>query len=276
MYMKNSATIFSNKIFVLIVAVIALVLFGSFTSYIQTAFGWTNPTCTPPNCAGALYVDSTNGNVGIKTATASGTLTVNGTISAMGNWLKDVRTPSATTDGVNKAYVDTAVAGAGTGGGGVVTIFGVSGSNVSPQSNYRTAQSQANCFIGTSGLICGGLPGSYGIAAGANVKACSTLGEGWQEAFPGYGPHGAFMSWFSNTGIGDPEEVDAPIAITSPTYSTCSESPFQYLPGRYSLQVGAGRVYNSITALSACVTSDGNNPTPANSACNTCRVCFKP
>jgi hypothetical protein len=263
--MKNSTASLSHKIFLLLCAVIAILVVAPL---VQAAYAWMNPTCTPPNCGGSLY-RAQSGNVGLFTTVPSSSLTVNATTSFAGNLLRDVATPLIGTDGVNKDYVDT-VAAAG-GSGTTVTLFSISTSNLTPSGRVNTSQNQQGCYVGTSGLLCNGLPGTYGIAAGAGIGTCeANLGTGWQDLYSGYGPHGAIMSWFSNIGGGDPDEADYPSSIAAPTYSTCALVPDQYIPARYSVQSN-GNVYLNISALSACVRNSNGQ-----AACNTCKVCYKP
>ncbi len=276
--MKNSTALFSNKLFILIIAVVLLLVLGPAVSYIYAAYSWTNPSCQPPNCNGAVWRDQANGYVVISpssVANPTSTLTVNGTISAMGNWLQDIRTPSSATDGVNKGYVDAAVAAAG--GGATLTLYGVS-SSVTPggRSRVPTGTGQANCFVGATGLTCGQIttiscPGPNCVLPGQGTSACSSLSGGWQEAFAGYGPYGTMLGWYGNAvgSGGDTEEVDRPAAVTIGTYSVCGEKPYHWLSSRYSTQTGAGMVWSTYGVLSAC--ADGGN----GAVCNTCRVCYK-
>ena len=212
-------------------------------------------------------VDSTTGNVGVQATSATTTLTVNGVISAVGNVIKDVATPSEDFDAANKAYVDAVS------GGASFTLFGTGKTLIS-----------ANPFY----------PPTIQVAGGTGVPACPA---GYNSILDGYGPHGLITaSGYANSPfwwgpINDPlfcadefcggggagwtrAYVNNAVAAT---YSTCSASAYHIVPTTVA-NYGNGNntnYYNYFTAK-ACERFISNTaPNTSFEVCNTCRICVK-
>ena len=246
-------------------------LSGVIIFQLQTAFGWTNPSQSPPNGAGAVMVDPVSGNVGVKW-TGQGSappdvLSVNGVINAMTHLIHGVVTPVVSTDAANKQYVDDAVAAAG-GNNGTFIVYGVSGT-INPNPKTRAAGNQSGCFLGASGSSCGTLPSGVGLPPAGSGVTCPA---GSTSLMAGYGPHGNLFVWFA--GGSDTDNVP-PVAPAAATYSECSQSSYQYIQFRYS-NTNANQVSFQPAILDACVTSVDPNTGQTTTACNTCRVCKIP
>lgn len=249
---------FKKKIASLIALVGLFMFSGVIIFQLQVAFGWTNPTLPPPTGSGALtYL---NGNVGINNTNPTSTLSVNGVISAMGNLVKDVATPVAGTDAVNKDYVL-----AQAGGGSSFVIYGtgtVVGSNPSAPGAGVPA-----CPVGYTDILAS--PDySFGLATPGPVQN------------GGYGPFGTFLNWGFNrdrdsNGSGDwNSDLIDPAQVTQVggaigTYSICSSEPNHYVSGQLMSGPNLPGSPPSSFSLPACVTSGGNT------SCNTCRICGK-
>lgn len=222
---------------------------------LQVAFGWTNPAFTPPDGSGAIAV--INGNIGIYTKQPTDTLSVNGTISAMGNLVRGVATPVAGTDAVNKDYLLAATANALT---GPIVMYGVS--------------SHSGIWPAAPGAGVPACPNGYSdLLYSPDYSAGATPGP---MVAGGYGPHGSIFGWGWNSdsdGDGKLDRIQDPptehyLGATSYTYSVCSTAPFHYVNGNF----GPGNLPGSQSALQfapACTTV-GNT-----TYCNTCRICGK-
>ena len=235
----------------------SFIFLGIVFTQLELVFGWTNPPCTPPNCSGSISVDAMTGNIGIKTTTASTTLTVNGIISAVGNLIKDVATPIAGTDAVNKDFVLAQTGGALT---GPLVIYG-----------YATKSGLIPPDPGTSVPAC---PNGY-----QDILYSPSWNGGQQNGSPvpgGYGPLGMYTGFgWASTALPLPDEL--PGGQHSPTlaigtYSICSTIPTHVIPSNLPPISGGVSSNYSLTA-NACVTTgpSGNYLT----SCNTCRICGK-
>jgi len=248
-----------------IIAVLGLAALVAVFSYLNTVFGWTNPTQNPPGGSGILT--AYNGKLGINATTPSTTLTVNGVISAVGNLIKDVATPIAGTDAANKDYVDAQVSASGSGAGSLITYGATAVTNVGGYQRPGGGQT-SNCYRSTTGpgLICNQFP-TVTTAPGTNAPACPS---GWTQAYAGYGPFGTLFTWYDLAA--SPEETDFPKAAVAPTYSVCANQAFLAIQDHSANRI-ANTITSGVTALGACAltTSGGNN----NEYCNTCRVCIK-
>lgn len=252
-----------SDFFIKLVAVLGLASFLALFSYLNTVFGWTNPSANPPSGSGILT--AYQGKLGINAATPSSSLTVNGVISAVGNLIKDVATPISDTDAANKAYVDAQVGATGSGAGSIV-LYGVSNA-VAPQGYFRPGgATPSTCYrsITTGNLNCAAAPANpVTIPAGTGAPACPT---NWTEAYAGYGPHGNIILW-NGTASGEQVEWEDPITAVAATYSVCSNKAFEVIPFTATTN---GQMQNQSSLLGACV-GIGTNAIQ----CNTCRVCVK-
>jgi len=234
-----------------ILALIGLFLFSGVALFqLQLAFGWTNPLSNPPTGGGALFVDSTTGNVGIGIGSASSSLTVQGEISATGNRIRNVATPVNGDDAVNKDYV-LAQTGGGAGGGSVVLY-------------YKTVN-------------------------GSGVPSTPTCPTGWNVKYTGYGPHfisvfnydwqytnpsgGTSDGGFGGTGgSGSPPPASGSSyklnSVTFGSDSVCSTSDQSVIPG--------SRFYsNSLTTGFTTLFADACSTYQGSTHCNRCLVCEK-
>lgn len=254
---------FIKKVAALAALVGILAFFGIAFLQLQVAFGWTNPSVNPPGGGGALMVDSATGNVGIYTNTPTDTLTINGTISAMGNLVRGVSTPIAGTDAVNKDYLKAQIAGAG--GGDSFIIYGTAarpGNNPTIPGGAVPA-----CPTGYKDLL-----SSPDYSFGFNNPGPALAG--------GYGPLGTFWSWGFNRDRNTDGKVDwlqsldpaeqTQVGALAATYSLCSSEPIHYIPGTMFGGANLPGSPPAYLAAAAC-TPDG----AGNTICNTCRICGK-
>ncbi len=252
---------FINKLMAIFLLAAVLAIF----SYLNTVFGWTNPSQNPPGGSGIL--SAVSGKLGVNTASPSTTLTVNGIISAVGNRIVDVATPISGKDAVNKAYVD-AQGGGGGGGAGrdlIVTVFGVSNGTPSPSQAFRIGSSVPTCLRGIPNQNCVSIP--QPAIAGAGTPACSTLGADFTELYAGYGPMNTLYAWYQSGGEPAeeyPTETQPPNEAVIGTDSICSTASFANVLDINFTQSN-NRVSGDSSILSACTST----------ACNTCRVCIK-
>lgn len=239
-----------------------IAVLGPFFSYLQTAFGWTNPSATPPDGAGILSAYQGKLGINIVSPTVpSTTLTVDGIISAVGNRIVDVATPLASTDAVNKAYVD-AQTGAN-GSGAIVTLFGVSTGAPSATQQLRPGGAVTTCLRGFTGNgACAGVP-SAPHAAGTGTAECTSLGDGWEEVIAGYGPLNIMYTWYGTNSfpVDEDQSPDEAVALSD---SICSTASFAYVRD-IQMSTASGQVQNTQSYVGACTPTE----------CNTCRICIK-
>ena len=229
---------------------------------LQVAFGWTNPPGTPPTGSGGIMVDATTGNVGVQIGSAPDTLTVGGTINAMGNLIKGVATPVAGTDAVNKDYVLAASSNALT---GPLIIYGIGSRNGSIPPDPGTGV--AACPTGYADLLY-----SYIWDTQTGFRSTSVTAAG------GYGPHAIVMGagWPSVPAAwhweGDEDIPNQVPSISAVTNSICSTEDIQILPSSLpTATAGPG----GITPLYMPACGTGNFAGTIVSYCNTCRICGK-
>jgi|GEM_PF-2044272 len=253
----------------LVLLLVAIVLMAPLASYMSVAFGWTNPSQTPPGGSGILT--ALNGKLGINDANPQNLLSVNGTIGA--TTVTGLAAPVAGADATNKDYVDAQVAGGvgGAGGGGAsMVLYGV-GLNGAQNGRYQRP-------VGAIGAGCRGIYGgvftvacapAVNVAAGTGATACPA---GWTQAYAGYGPMNTFFSWYGMAN-GDPSgqsggqtEGDIPDTAVIGTDSICSTAAYAFMYDVTYAQAGAGAaVGGSNSVLTAC----------NDIGCNTCRICYK-
>jgi hypothetical protein len=256
-----------SDFFIKLVAVLGLASFLAFFSYLNTVFGWTNPSANPPSGSGILT--AYQGKLGINAATPSSSLTVNGVISAVGNLIKDVATPISNTDAANKAYVDAQVGATG-GGGGSLVLYGV-GLSQNPAGRYQRAGGAigAGCRGIFGGMFTAACAPTAPVVAGSGTASCP---DGWTEVYAGYGPMNTMFTWYGTANndpsgqSGDQTELDIPDTAVIGTDSICSAVPYAFVYDATYAQAGAAvGVGGSNAVLTAC----------NNYGCNTCRVCVK-
>lgn len=231
---------------------------------LQVAFGWTNPPGTPPTGNGGIMVDAATGNVGVQSASAPDTLTVGGTINAMGNLIKGVATPVAGTDAVNKDYVLAASSNALT---GPLIIYGYGSRNGAIPPDPGTGV--AACPNGYSDLLY-----SYIWDTQTGLRSTSVTTAG------GYGPHGIILGagWPSVPTAydmdGDEEHPGQVPSISGMTYSICSTENMHVLPSAIPT-VTSGPTGITPFFMPACATGNYGGGTGNVTYCNTCRICGK-
>ena len=249
--MKNSFN--TQKVFYTSFLVLALVLIVPAINYVSVAFGWTNPLCNAPNCNGAIFVDANTGNVGINNApVATDTLTVNGTISTMGNFIHNLADGVLGKDAVNVDQLTAAIDGSGA---PLITFFSV-------------YDAPANQYL-------------------ANVRSFAGLGTpscpvGYGQLYGGFGPHGIVLgSGWSSTlpqGITRMEgDGNAGGGLAAATYSLCTHSYYEVLPSAVPLNPSygpAGAINQPpYTIAKACQFYSSGGVSRI--ICNTCSVCMK-
>jgi hypothetical protein len=250
------------KKFAWLVALVGVFIFsGAIFFQLQTAFSWANPSpgCSPPNCSGALFYDSTNNRLGVNTNLPADTFSVNGAINAFSssntpNLIHGVATPVAGTDAVNKDYLQNYVAAQVSGGGGAMVLYYKTVSNF-PQSSPTCPTGWATTTIGY---------GPHYLAVAAHDWQNSNApggGGGFTSGIPSpYEPGGL-------QGVGS-SYVLRSVAIGSD--SVCSESQTSVVP--------FSDIYNNVLSSSygslrsnACFTDTSTGVTE----CNRCLVCQK-
>lgn len=242
--MKN---ISYSRIFSAVVIFALLLVLAPAVTYISTVFGWANPAQNPPGGSGAILVDQSNGNVGIKTLlTASTTLTVNGEVSVAGR-IRNVTSPVDGNDAVTKDYLLASGAG-----GGSLVLFYKTLSNLPP--------SPPSCPNGYTPLSWTGYGPHYLGILGYDWYMNGSGGSGGgfggtPPPVPDGGTNGA--SYYLST-----------MAIGSD--STCSQDQTTVVPFSqiYNNQLSTG--FTSMLA-DACFTNTSTGVTE----CNRCIVCQK-
>jgi hypothetical protein len=257
----SSKTSSVGRIVGLVLILVLIVVMAPVASYLGTAFGWTNPSQTPPGGSGILT--ALNGNLGINDQNPQTALSVNGTITTAK--VTGLTLPETLSDAANKEYVDAN----GGGSAGALTLYGVGlqgGQGVFQRAGGAIG---AGCRGVYGGLFTAGCTPGANVPAGTNAPACPS---GWTEAMLGYGPMNTFFSWYGMANqdtsgqSGDQIESNIPDTAVIGTDSICSSVSYALMYDvTYAQAGGATAVYGGSSMLSAC----------NNLGCNTCRICVK-
>ncbi|MDO8466635.1 MAG: hypothetical protein Q7S83_00655 [bacterium] len=165
------------------------------------AFGWTNPSATPPDVGGALKVDSATGNVGINLGTAAPTQKLD-----VGGYVKG-RTGLCIGTG-DVVGVDCRTSWPT--GTGNVSVVGSGTSGKLTKFTGATTIGNSNLTEGSTGNISiGGTPGSTykldvtGKINGTEICIAGVCKTTWPSGLTGSGTTGKIPKWTGASSLGD-------------------------------------------------------------------------
>lgn len=240
--MKN-ASISLQKITSTIAVALLLVAIGSSAAYLQTAFGWTNPTGAPPTGSGALT--ASGGNIGINYTNPTSTLAVNGNADFLGNTILNLRTPTASSSVATKGYVDAALGGGG--GDSLILYYRTDSGNPTPAPSCPTDYSE---------LFTGYGPHYLGV-----------LNYDWYSSGSG-GSGGGFPAGGTSSPPPAPGSTYYLSSVAFGSDSACSQNASSTIPVA-TIYLNSLSYDQTEFQANACSSASGNT------TCNRCKVCVR-